>query len=60
MHYSPNLLEGVFSEVRIAPVRVEEEVRRLGYMLTRLLLAFFLVLTVLLVILGLLLFLPAD
>jgi len=49
-----------FSEVRIAPVRVEEEVRRLGHMLTRLLLAFFLVLTVLLVILGLLLFLPAD
>jgi len=49
-----------FSEVRIAPVRVEEEVRRLGHMLARLLLAFFLVLTVLLVILGLLLFLPAD
>jgi hypothetical protein len=48
------------SEVRIAPVQVEEEVRRLGHMLTRLLLAFFLVLTVLLVILGLLLFLPAD
>jgi hypothetical protein len=48
-----------FSDVRVAAVRVEE-VRRLGHMLTRLLLAFFFMLTVLLVILGLLLFLPSD